>query len=390
MDILSMLKREPFYDVLFETIRSYYLQVHGVEVSVGFNNKYDSKKLYLYFIPSFIAGKKVTGGMREFLYSEYNIRGSVLKYLLGKIAVFVSTASHGLAAGKCFFVEPAAAVPEAIFILPCNRSVRFFDFEHDCVDCMAKDNYKIDFMVSQLSFRLSADYPFVPRVLEYGPRWYRERIMRGKPLARVRNQLAYEKGTSDALAYMGVVAKDTLQYEACGEYAQSLGDNIKNMLSELSNDDCSKKAFHGYIEYAVRGAEQCSLNIPTVLSHGDLQGGNIWISEKGETIIYDWETNSRRSVWYDPATLLWKLHSGAFVIDIRDMVLKDDRFLINDEKKDYSANQLSAIAFIIILENLAFYLTDILQLPEQLRGQCFQHLSRNLHNRTEMRSSDGA
>ena len=390
MDISSMLDREPFYDVLFDTVRSYYRLVHGVEISVGFNKTDDCRKLYSYFIPSFIAGKKITGGMREFLYSEYNIRGSVLKYLLGKIAVFVSTASRGLAAGKRFFVEPAATVAEPVFILPCNRSIRFFDFEHDCVDCMVKESYKTDFMENQLNFRLSADYPFVPRVLEYGPRWYREGIMHGKPLARVRNQLAYEKGTSDALAYMGVIAKDTIQYVDCGEYTRSLSESIKKMFFELSNGDCVEEAFASYIAYAVRGAEHCSLNVPTVLSHGDLQGGNIWISENGDTVIYDWETNGRRSVWYDPATLLWELHSGAFAIDIRNMVLKDDRFLINDEKKDYSANQLSAIAFLIILENLAFYLTDILQLPEQLRGQCFQQLSRNLHNRTEMRSSDGA
>ena len=32
-------------------------------------------------------------------------------------------------------------------------------------------------------------------------------------------------------------------------------------------------------------------------------------NEQGKIIIYDWETNKRRSVWYDPATFYWRLHS---------------------------------------------------------------------------------
>ncbi|PKM71553.1 MAG: hypothetical protein CVU91_13280 [Firmicutes bacterium HGW-Firmicutes-16] len=230
MNISAMLEREPFYNVLFKTTSSYFRQVHGVEVNVGFNKTGDCKKLYLYCLPSFIAGEKITKGMREFLYSEYNIRGSLLKYLIGKLGVFAVTISHGLAANKRFYIEPSEAVKKPIFILPCNRSIRFYDFENDYVDCMVKESYRADFMENQMRFRLSNDYFFVPKVIEYGYRWYRERIMHGNPLARVRNQAAYRKGTADALAYMGVIAKDTIQYVDCGEYVRGLRDNISSML----------------------------------------------------------------------------------------------------------------------------------------------------------------
>ncbi|PKM71554.1 MAG: hypothetical protein CVU91_13285 [Firmicutes bacterium HGW-Firmicutes-16] len=148
--------------------------------------------------------------------------------------------------------------------------------------------------------------------------------------------------------------------------------------------------FASYIECAARGAEYVEFKIPTVLSHGDLQSGNIWINAQGDTIIYDWETNCRRSIWYDPATLLWKLHSDPFALDIHEMVQYDKRFSINDEEKDYSERQLNAIAWIIILENIAFYLTDILQLPSQFGKQSFQQLARKLHKHMEMRSADGS
>jgi len=389
MNISAMLEREPFYSVLFETTRSYFRQVHGVEVSVGFKKVDDCKKLYLYYLPSFIAGEKITNGMKEFLYSEYNIRGSVLKYIIGKLGVFAVIALHGLAAVKRFYIGPAKAVKEPIFISPCNRSIRFYDFKNDYVDCMVKEGYRADFMENQMRFRLSNDYFFVPKVCEYGYRWYRERIMHGNPLARVRDQAAHEKGTVDALSYMGIIAKDTIQYVDCGEYVRNLRDSIMSMLTEFfkSGDD-DEGVFVKFIDCAVRRAEHGEFDIPTVLSHGDLQSGNIWITEQGETIIYDWETNCRRSVWYDPATLLWKLHSDAFAPDIHGMVQHDKRFTVNDEKKDYSERQLKAIAWIIILENTSFYLTDILQLPLQFGKQSFQQLGKKLRKQMEMRGSD--
>lgn len=390
MNISAMLERESFYNVLFETIRSYFRQVHGVEVDVGFNKTEDCKKLYLYYVPSFIAGKEITKGMRKFLYSEYNIRGSMLKYFIGKLGVFAVTVTHGIAANKRFYIGPAKAVNKPIFILPCNRSIRFFDFKNDCVDCVVKESYRSDYMENQIQFRLSNDYFFVPKVVEYGFRWYRERIMHGNPLARVRNYSAYKKGTAEALAYMGIVAKDTIQYVDCREYVRNLIDHIESMLEKfMNNGACDDGVFASYIACAMRGTEQSNFYIPTVLSHGDLQSGNIWVTEEGNTIIYDWETNGRRSVWYDPATLLWKLHSGSFDIDIHRMVQKDKRFMINDEKQDYAKSQLNTIAWIIMLENVTFYLSDILQLPVQFGKQSFQQFSRNLHKQMKMGCAGG-
>ncbi|MEA4894592.1 MAG: phosphotransferase [Oscillospiraceae bacterium] len=390
MNISAMLEREPFYDVLFETTRRYFLQVHGVAVNVGFYKKADCKKLYLYRLLSFVSSKKITKGMKEFLCSEYNIRGNILKYFIGKLCIFAVTALHGLAADKCFYIGPEKTVNAPIFILPCNRSIRYYDFENDYVDCIVKEGYKADFMENQLSFRLSNNYFFIPKVVEYGYRWYRERIMHGNPLARIRNKAAYKKGTADALAYMGIIAKDTIQYIGCGEYIRNLCDNVESMLVDFIKSGASGGGVLAeFIKCAACGAEHGDFDVPTVLSHGDLQSGNIWITERGDTIIYDWETNCRRSIWYDPATLLWQLHSGTLAPDIHVRVRNDKRFLINDEKKDYSEKQLSAVAWIIILENVTFYLTDILQLPLQFGKQSFEQLAGKLHKQMEMRITDG-
>ena len=51
-------------------------------------------------------------------------------------------------------------------------------------------------------------------------------------------------------------------------------------------------------------------NINLVLSHGDLQSGNIWVDKNGEALILDWETHSLRSQWYDKLVLEKSLRRG--------------------------------------------------------------------------------
>ena len=92
--------------------------------------------------------------------------------------------------------------------------------------------------------------------------------------------------------------------------------------------------------------------VPTVLSHGDLHPANIWVDKKKDTFIIDWEANSFRSIWYDPASLLCKFRRQE---GRRRMLLNCnepsviDKVLINDEQKKYNMESVMAI---LLLENM--------------------------------------
>ena len=184
MDIESMLNREPFYEILVRSIEDYYRIVEEKTVSISFlkTDRY-LKKIFLYYKPSFISEKFLTKDVRDFLYSEYNIRGNLIRFLIGKIGVFILTHSYGLLAIKKLYLYCSGGLPnQQIFISPCNRSIRFYNFQKGYVDCIVKNGYSNAYMQNQLKFRLNYRRSYIPEILISGERWYREKIMYGNPL----------------------------------------------------------------------------------------------------------------------------------------------------------------------------------------------------------------
>lgn len=363
MNIAAMMEREPFYEILCQTMILYYKEVEKKEIVFCDKKGKDTDELFLYYTQSFLSGRFPTKSMRDFLYSEYNIRGSLIKYIAGKAGVFLITHSMGLIAKKRFFVR---GISEAdTFITPCNRSVRFYHFREGYVDCIVKDGYPETYMQNQLRFRLSHNYSFVPKIITYGERWYREKIMYGNALIRVRDKATYLYGQKITLKYLGEIVKNTLVQIEAGEYIETLKKEVKELLEHFSvgNASASDKVF-GDLFCFIKGILPAEpLQIPTAVTHGDLQGGNIWVTKDREIIIYDWETNKRRTVWFDPATLLWKMHADPFSLDLESLVSEDEQFLVNDRKKDYTAEEKRVIAWILFAENTIFYLEDLAQLP---------------------------
>lgn len=218
MDVTTMIKREPFYEILGETIEQYYIMVFNEQISFLNSKKADATKVYFYFVPSFLSTLPIKREMRDFLYSEYNIRGSKIKYLLGKLAVFAVTHSAGMIAKKKFYISSGTEKLNGILISPCNRSIRFYDFNNGYVDCIVKSRYSNGYMQNQLQYRLKCKYHFVPKIKKYGERWYREEIMYGNPLIRVIDDNVYYHAQETALKYMGIIARDTLKNIPIGEY----------------------------------------------------------------------------------------------------------------------------------------------------------------------------
>lgn len=379
-----MLEREPFLKILITTLESYFNVVKGKAIQVSLEKSENARKLFLYYKPSFISERFLTQEMRKFLYSEYNIRGNIIKFLIGKLGVFIITHSFGqLAKIKLYLRYSEDSLGESIFISPCNRSIRFYYFEKGYVDCIVKEGYGDIYMHNQLSFRLKYRYSFIPNILTSGERWYREKIMYGNPLIRVRNQKAFLKGQTQALENLKELKHETLEFVNIAHYITHLKNEIFTLFERFPKhqDIVKHSSFVCLNEFPEKRIKDCFLLVPVAMTHGDFQGGNIWLTEQKEIIIYDWETNKRRSIWFDPATLFWDLHSnynGIDLINLEHRVKTDDRFLVNDENKNYSIKEKIAIASIIMLENVVFFLEDIIQLPKENLPDNFSKFIENL------------
>lgn len=359
MDSKTMLDREPFKKVLISTINEYFHNVAKKDIKAAEIQENGLTAAYVFMKPFFVSYFPFPDGLAEHLYSEYNIRGSILKYIIGKAGVFATLNSGALLAKDKIFISEEAK-NEGFFIGPCNRTIRFYYYKEEYVDIIVKKGYRNDFLANQIAFREKVDIPFIPKILEHGDNWYREAIMHGNALARVRSDRVYKqalKQVDDALQTLASYERKTVSSaDYCDQLRgeairlakaidNGMADNLSAVLSELKID---------------------TMKVPIAISHGDLQSGNIWVERNGKTLIYDWETVARRSVWFDPTVLYRNLHSGCFAVNIYQSLNADKRIFANDINKDeYGEREYRIIEKIIVLEDLIFCLNEATQLlPE--------------------------
>lgn len=382
MDLNSMLQREDFFNIFFLTIEQYCKEVYRVDVNLSFAGGRSSANLIIYPKLSAAVTRNISKKARGFFYSEWNIRGSRLKNRLTKMYVSLMTHSHGLFARYKLSLRPEALLSCDIVIAPNNRSIRVFDYASDTVGCMIKQGFTGKYFINQLQFRLKHNYSFVLPPLRWGTDWFVEPILHGHPLARITDQGLYNEGVRQAIGDLGALARDTRRYMSCKDYVDSLRIAL---LSGLAAAKSRKKirtsdVIDGIVRKLSAPFAHSGLLVPVVTSHGDLQSGNIWVEDSGKVWVYDWETVGERSVWYDACTLLlctrraggieklWNERKGA---DNRGAILA------NDDKKNYTSDEIELIIRLVLLEDIQFYLEDMLELPEDWGSDIFdKYMSR--------------
>lgn len=380
MIISAMLDREDFYKILIETLEFYYNKTQNKNVKVSYDKFKDSDELFIYPRLSYISRRITPSGAKKFLYSEYNIRNSFIKYLCGKLMVFLGTHTFGLGASKKIYISNDI-VGKNEFISPQNRSVRIFNYETLTVDCVAKSGFTDFYFNNQLKFREDCNYDFVPKLLEHGERWFRERIMLGHALARVTVEEDYKKAVSDVLLYLRIIANDTMVFITADKYVAMLAEEIKEKLSRAVNNKKIK-----YVAQLIEETDKIvqktltfDFTVPLVTSHGDLQSGNIWVDKEKKTWIYDWETVKQRSVWYDCATLLYSIRRAG---GLENLINSNDisEIYVCDNRSDYSADETYVIKTIVLLEDILFYLDDMNGLPFEYGNDIFDKFSLRVLN----------
>lgn len=371
MRLAEMVLREDFYQILQNTVKAYFSSVHGRDIVFSYKKTGDLEKLVINGKLSFISRFPAPSGLRHFLLAEYNIRGSKLKKLVGKaVALTVGTFPQ---VGKVRNVYISKGIlGKDVFISPQNRSVRFFDYNAMTVDCICKAGFTDKYFNNQLHFRKKHQYDFMLPLLDSGKGWFREPILVGHPLARVTDEVVYRKGTEDALAHIGRLAADTLTYIDVTAYIHILREKIGHLLEQAHKRKhiTSLELSRRITDVATHWAASAPTRIPLCMSHGDFQGGNIWVDENGKTWIYDWETVAQRSVWYDSAVLNYSLRRDYGWKNLLEDA-EPKAFCSCDPEKEHSAESYYGIKGILVLEDVLFYLEDMLELPEDWGAEIY-------------------
>ena len=352
MDLTSMIAREDFFNHFLPTVEKYYSNVLGIQVSFTITKNRNECNMVIKPKLSAVSGVFISKKAREFFYSEWNIRGSLVKHVIAKVYIFFVTRTGPYFAQYMFHICPDIVNLEDTIIAPNNRSIRFFDYGSDIVGCMIKDGFSNKYFRNQIWFRENYKYDFILPLLDYGTNWFREPIMHGHPLARITDDNLYNASKKKTIDCLRLLAIDTFEYIDSIMYIDSLCHKIIVLLEQATTKKKIKTSNESkkILNFAVKQANNYQNAIPTMISHGDLQTGNIWVDQTEKVWIYDWETADRRSVWYDVTVLEYAVRRNNGWRDLMSIDFPEAMNLL--EPKKQKENNFNAMKGIVLLEDL--------------------------------------
>lgn len=326
MKITEMLQREDFYQINRDTLSEYY------------GNCAEKKKLYIYPRLNAIVVKHPSKAVEEYLLTEYDVRGNALKRLAVQMYVKLCLNSFGRMADQSIELNNSATPNTLIY--PCNRKYRIFDFVKQTVSVQIKSGFPTEQLRHEIAFRTRKDLPgFVPTLVSHTAFGYTERIIDGRPLARITDD--FEKYKRAAFDQLSAYANQFNETVTGNDYAVKLSEKANKLAKEIDID------LKSLLKSLVAGISKLQ-EIVTTFSHGDLQMGNIWIENKtNKVFIIDWESWGTRSSFYDKAALFNGLRPG----DISKYLNKEG--IATEEKA------------VVLLEDLVFQLEEYSSLPGQ-------------------------
>lgn len=364
MGFKALFDRENVLSILKETLEKYYTQRTGEKVIIEYSNKIKPE--------SFVLVPKLGMVMRPFpckeickhYYDAYNIRDSIVKNIGAKLMVFVATHSKRLLALSQYLnVIPSDTVGNKTIFSICNRTIRIFDYNTGNTVSIQKSGFSDKYFKQHLMFRINNAYDFIPPMLSYGDNWFEEKILSGVMLARLTDEREYNRAIECALKDMSLIAENTLQNLDAKLYLHDLVNYINDGLRKaFDNKGISSFDFaEQYISFLETQASSIDGLIPTVVSHGDLQGGNILVAPDKVWII-DWETNERRSAWFDAITLQFATRYHGGIMQLTKVCMEDDAIqkMMRVYKCEFDPKK---IIVIFLLEDIKFYMEDMLELP---------------------------
>lgn len=363
MGFHALFQREDVLQILQQTLQDYYgTRYPDKQISISYEKRPGAAEFFL--IPRVGMIMQVNPGKEicDSFYASYHIRNNVIKHVAAKTLVFFGLHFPRLLAMKQrLYVYPREAVNSKTLFSYCNRSLRIFDYEKGVTVSIQKNGFTDKFFRNQLQFRLKSGYDFVPPVLDNGKDWFEEQIYTGRVLARITRTQSYADAQTQTLSYISRLQADSLENVPARAYIDGLCRRLETMLDSTQQCKATKHCAYArsYLQQLEGFVQDVPQTLPTVISHRDLQGGNVLVTPQKVWII-DWETQARGSRWFDAITMLYGTRYYGGIKKLLADVLADALPEQIGAADGWSAKQILAL---FLLEDLEFYLEDMLELP---------------------------
>jgi hypothetical protein len=386
MKMDRMVKRENFYGICVDTLEKYFSSI-GIPVCITTQRYGINAFAYAYERLNAIISKKPSKKVIDFLKTEYRVKGNPLLKLLVKLYLTGVFHTKGIIADTVFISVPGGIEMPDMLIYPCSRKIRVFHFDKGVVDVIVKSGFPDHFIKREIEFRQRHHNLHIEPVLCHGDDLYREKIIDGKPLARITDSWEYEALKNES---MNILKKITKKYEKTINSSCYINRLIEKIRSKAAFWRCKKFSCRntpdGLAELIKEKLSFSEENIPVTLSHGDFHHGNIWVENSSRRIvIIDWESYGYRSKWYDKATLYGGLREtcGACRVLRRDNLLKAVEYLQCPNMK--SAEN---ILLLVLLEDIVFRLDELESMPHAIGMPDLENYCKNVAKGLEKQGTE--
>lgn len=380
MTILEMFEREDIYKILEMTLREYYQKVYNVKVDVEVRKKHLFQKLVIYPRLGVVVPLFPSWAVIKRTYISFDVQNDLPKKLFAWAYITLCFLTFGLLADASLYVSDKSVYSKDTVIIPSNRKIRIYEYEKGYVDSILKDGFNDFYFNNEIEVRKQSKYDFILGLLDYGPRWYREKLLRGRCLVRCSGE-EYETYLSQTICNLEALYKEYRIDVPAKQYVEQLISDYERKIMEIEEKkhvQCGDK-LRSVLGKMQEVSERSDESIPLTLTHGDLQTGNIYIDEENRKLyIIDWETVKQKSVWYDAATIMCSTRRvnrfSKMINDRFDKTVQEKLFVFDKQP----VHNMNLIAAILILEEMGFFLDEIVDLPNEMGSEIIERFEHEI------------
>ncbi len=311
MKLELLLGREPFEDILVETLREVLHSEFGWTGSISWNSGR----------PPFPCHALLVNGKLNVIYPvslprtelrpitrEYSYHETPWRHFLQRNYVRFATSFPFEWFTTCavITIDPWPTGVENWCIIPGNHSVRVVDFRRNTCLVFAKAGFNREFMQAEVSLRRTHRWLPAPELQHIDQRSgsYRETQISGLPLGRIPDLEKRGAILKQAQNVMRRLYDETREDCAIDEWLAGLCGKVKIAtvgLPEVYHDSTLRKIEELNVALAAIAGGGGG-RVSTVITHGDFQGANIYAVgelENARLCLIDWEYTARRFHLYD-------------------------------------------------------------------------------------------
>lgn len=252
--------------------------------------------------------------------------------------------------------------PESLLIMPGNMKIKVFDYQTKTIINILKEGFNSASLSTEIKVRTTyKEKPYILPLEMLKDGVYREALIEGcsvDRLDRARYSRVQERITQ--------VIQDFQKGNRCDidarEYCCGIVSLIENKIELLRCNNTIKEKIK---KLSQKISERLEGKLIISDSHGDLQNGNIFVSDNDDVYLLDWETYGIRSIGYDILTYYYKFRYRA------DYLMRLDSFLLDDNWDNISSifwdNTVDRkqVLIVYLLEDIIWHIEECLSTEEK-------------------------